>query len=152
MSITNYAPDAPLTAGNAQIMVLPTVKNLEAITVAEWNAGTSIECATRAFGTSADTDVKSDRYLCDTQSRETPGTTSYKVSDITLDVDPQNPAAVFDLLKKGAHVVLANREGVKHDTAATASQRYAAWRCTVNHNVPGELGTDEGQSAPRQRG
>ena len=59
MPVTTYDPDDQYTAGNTTINIMPAVASatLAAVTVAEWDAGTTIQEATEEFsiGTDAST-------------------------------------------------------------------------------------------------
>lgn len=146
-TITEYSPDGMETAGNSRIVVIPTVADINAITLAEWNSGTAIECATTAFALNTETNMIEKRYLCDKIARQRPGARNVTVEALVVEVgDPQAENALLSLLAEDSTVVIAHRPGVEHRAAAASGQKYQAVRVLVtSQNLVG-LSGEEGQT------
>ena len=146
-TITEYNPDGMETAGNSRIVVIPTVADINKITVAEWNSGTAIECATTAFGLNVDVQMRERRMLCDKIARQTPGARTVSVEALVLELgDPQAENALMELLSEDARVVIAHRPGVEHTDAAAAGQKYEAVSVIVASQTLVALSNEDGQT------
>lgn len=146
-TITEYSPDGMETAGNSRIVVIPTVANIDAITVAEFNSGTAIECAIERFGPTIDVAMREVRKLCDKRSREIPGNRKVSIEDIEFELgDPQAENKLVTLLAEDSTVVLVHRPGIDHRDPAAAAQKYQAIRGMVASLRLAPLSTDEGDT------
>ena len=79
-----YNPAAMTTAGRTLIAVVPAVADLDAMTVAEANAGTMIHCATEAFGSTTNVSTQTRKMICDVVGTEKPGARTYQMEQLTL--------------------------------------------------------------------
>lgn len=146
-TITEYNPDGMETAGNSRIVVIPSVADIDKITVTEWNSGTAIECATTAFGLNVDVQMRERRMLCDKIARQTPGVRNVTTEALVIEAgDLQADNALLELLAQGARVVIAHRPSIPHETAAAAGQKYEAVEVIVASQTLVALSNEDGQT------
>jgi len=147
--ITVYDPAGIATAANSRIVVLPAVADLNAITVAEWNAGLAVECATEAFGTQTNVSMVSRKKLCDPVATQRPGDRTYEMSgELRLTLDDPQAADGLELMDKFAlddTVYLAHRPGLAHTDAAAADQRYEGLKAIVAGVDLAPISTEAGE-------
>lgn len=144
---TRYVPSDMKTAGNFKIVFADSIADLAEPTVAELDAGISVECATRNFDQSTNVQTESDQYLCDTEARESIGQRTRQMSPFEFDVtDPQAADDLTDMLTEDAIVYMWVRPGIAHDTAIAASQRGWGYRVEVASidPLPISAGTQSG--------
>lgn len=145
-TITEYGPDGMETAGNSRIVVIPTVADINAITLAEWNSGTAIECATSAFGLNVDVNMIEKKRLCDKIARQRPGNRNVTIEALVLVMgDPQAENAMLELLAEGQTVTIVHRPGIEHRTEGKVGDKYEAVRVQVSSQTLVALSEDEGQ-------
>lgn len=146
-TITEYGPDGMEVAGNSRIVVIPTVADINAITVAEWNSGTAIECATTAFGLNTETAMVETRYLCDKRARQRPGVRTTSMEALVVEIgNPQTVNPLLELLAADARVVIAHRPGLDHATDAAAAQKYEAVEVIITSQDLSAISAEDGQT------
>lgn len=147
MAITVFNPDDTPTAGNVVICLMPAVANLAAPTLAEWNAGTMIQCATEEFENSTSAKTNERKKLCDKVSTQVTGSRTYSASDTAIvSDDPQGDAPYPAILVPDATVFVGVRPGLDHKTEATAGQKVWIDERQVLAIDPVKITTDEGDA------
>lgn len=103
-----------------------------AITAAEWNAATPLQCNIMDYRLSpTDPDTVSQSELCRGSNAQVPTRSNYEGSITVfryLDTDgkPDTDDAVYDLFReKGTTLYLADREGPEQDADGAAGQEYS---------------------------
>lgn len=132
-----YNPAAMTTAGRTLIAIVPAVAKLDAMTIAEANAGTMIHCATEAFGSTTNVSPRTRKMICDVVAVEKPGVRTYQMETLTLMLgDPQTDNDVLDMLTLDANLVFVMRPGLKADKTGiadwAAGQKYVGIKGTVS--------------------
>lgn len=144
-TITEYASDGMEIAAKSRLVWIPTVADIDAISVTEFNTGTAFECATTAFGLVPEVTAREIRKLCDVITRRRVGSRSWSVEALVIDIeDPQAVNALLDLMAADSEGVLVHRPGLEHDAAAAAAQKYEAVKVTVASQALVPLSSDEG--------
>ena len=149
MSITAYDPDDQYTAGNTVINIMPAVASatLVAVTVAEWNAGTMIQCATEEFSMTTEAATASRKKICDKVATQRPGERTYVASDtVIVASSPQAANTLVDGLTLDAIKYVAVRPGLTDSTAAAASQKVWVDKRQVLAVDPEPITTEEGNA------
>lgn len=150
-------PTAAKIYGRENWVLIPTVANINAITVTEWNAATSLDITRIAFAetgkpSQSTNRVTSARRLGDTKQYERIGTSSVTGGDILYAFDPQAAAGsdgkkLFEKIPEGTTAVLAQRRGIARATAAAAGQFYNAYPVEFGPSFPAEAGETEAAEA-----
>ena len=149
MSITAYDPDDQYTAGNTVINIMPAVASatLAAVTVAEWNAGTMIQCATEEFALTTDASTGSRKKICDKVATQRPGTRTYQASDTVITASsPQSANALIEGMALDAIKYVAVRPGLADTTAAAVAQKVWVDKRQVLAVDPEPITTEEGNA------
>lgn len=123
-------PPGFVADASLRVWVVTTIANPAAPTVAEINAGTTIDATcylTAGFSPTASVATISDDRLCLSQVLEDKGVTTWSIDDIEYIYDVQNAASLSNKLYAGlpenAQVYLVARYGMNVDTAAAAAQK-----------------------------
>ena len=149
MSITAYDPDDTYTAGNTVINVMPAVADgtLEKVTVAEWAAGTMIQCATEEFSQTTDASTTTRKKICDRIATQKPGDRTYQAGDtVIVAADPQAANPLLETLALDSIHYVSVRPGLDDKTAATAGQKLWTDKRQVLSVDPEPINTEEGNS------
>lgn len=149
MSITAYDPDDQYTAGNTVINIMPAVASttLAAVTVAEWNAGTMIQCAIEEFAMTTNASTATRKKLCDKVATQRPGARTYEASDtVIVASSPQAANALIEGLTLDAIKYVAVRPGLADTTAAAAAQKIWVDKRQVLAVDPEPMTTEEGNA------
>ena len=120
MPITTYDPDDQYTAGNTTINIMPAVAAaaLDKATIAEWDAGTTIQEATEEFSIGTDASTISRKKIGDTVSTQKPGARTYNISDTVLVASsPQAANTLIEGLTIDAIKYIGVRPGLSDTTA-----------------------------------
>jgi len=123
-------PPGFVADASLRVWVVTTIANTAAPTVAEINAGTTIDATcylTNGFSPDAAVATISDDRLCLAQILEDKGVTTWSISELEYIFDVQNAASVSNKLYAGlpenAQVFIVPRYGMNVDTAAAAGQK-----------------------------
>ena len=123
-------PPGFVADASLRVWVVTTIANTAAPTVAEINAGTTIDATcylTNGFSPDASVATISDDRLCLAQILEDKGATTWSISELEYVFDVQTPASVSNTLYAGlpenASVYIVARYGMNVDTAAAAGQK-----------------------------
>lgn len=147
MSLTTYDPDDSYTAGNTTINIMPAVASatLAAVTVAEWNAGTTVQEATEEFSTTTDAQTIPRKKIGDTIATQLPGARTYQMSDTVLVASsPQAANALIEGLTLDAIKYIGVRPGLADTTAAAAAQKIWVIKARVLAVDPEPITTEDG--------
>ena len=131
MTISVFNPDGVEVLGNSRVLALPAAADLDAITVAEGNAGTAIECSIKQFGATTDVTYINAQYLCDKVAKRRVGRREYNMEPLTIKVDPQDTEAIEAIFYEDAKVTLMHRPGIEHTEELATGQKYQAVQGTV---------------------
>mgnify|MGYP006862888211 FL=1 len=146
MPVSVYNPEGIETIENSKLMLVPSIKKLDAATVTELKAGTEITCALRSFESSSDASESEDKRICRRDAGKRPGPVTYGLSDTDIIIDdPQKDDEVIAGLEPGVHTIIVEFPNVKPGSEITAGQKYYAWKSTVKTKTPGKLSTDDGE-------
>lgn len=147
MPITVFNPDDTFTAGNVVINLMPAVANIKAPTLAEWNAGTMIQCATEEFESSTAVKTNERKKLCDKVSTQVTGSRTYSASDTAIvSGDPQGATPYPAIIIPDATVYVGVRPGLDHTVAAAAAQKVWIDERQVLAIDPVKITTDDGDA------
>lgn len=147
MPITVYDPSDYYTAGNTVINILPAVANIATPTLAEWNAGTVIQCATEEFSVSTNASTQTRRKICDKIASQIPGDRTYEAGDtVIVASDPQTANALLASLALDAVVYVGLRPGLDDDTAPAAVQKVWMDKRQVLTVDPEPVNTESGNA------
>lgn len=149
MSLTTYDPDDTYTAGKTTINIMPAVASatLAAVTLAEWNAGTTVQEATEEFSTTTDASTLSRKKIGDTISTQLPGSRTYQLSDTVLVAsDPQTANTLIAGLTLDSIKYIGVRPGLADTTAAAASQKIWVVKARVLAVDPEPITTEDGNA------
>ena len=149
MPVTTYDPDDQYTAGNTTINIMPAVASatLAAVTVAEWDAGTTIQEATEEFSVGTDASTISRKKIGDTVSTQKPGARTYTISDTVLVASsPQSANTLIEGLTIDAIKYIAVRPGLPDTTAAAAAQKVWVVKAQVLACDPEPITTEDGNA------
>ena len=119
-------PTAINVAANTTINLLPALADttLAAVTLAEWNAGTTVQCAIREFNLSGSVATSSEQFLCDPEVSETTGATTWSVDPLVVQTgDPQAANSLLDALTPGTTRYIVRRLGLPHGAAGAIAQK-----------------------------
>lgn len=118
---TKYDPDDYYTAGNTVINIMPAVVAIAAPTLAEWNAGTEVQCAVEEFAMTTNVSTSERKKICDKIATQRPGQRTYEASDtVIVSSDPQAANPLLASLTLDSKHYVGVRPG-KDDTTAAAS-------------------------------
>lgn len=149
MSLTTYDPDDTYTAGNTTINIMPAVGSatLAAVTVAEWNAGTTIQEATEEFSTTTDASTIPRKKIGDKIATQLPGARTYQMSDTVLVADSLQAAnTLIDGLTLDSIKYIGVRPGLDDTTAAAAAQKVWVIKARVLAVDPEPITTEDGNA------
>lgn len=149
MPITTYDPDDQYTAGNTTINIMPAVAAaaLDKATIAEWDAGTTIQEATEEFSISTDASTISRKKIGDTVSTQKPGARTYNISDTVLVASsPQAANTLIEGLTIDAIKYIGVRPGLPDTTAAAAAQKVWLVKVQVLACDPEPITTEDGNA------
>lgn len=132
--------------GYVAVRVLPAVANLDAPTLAEWNAGIDISCYLTPDGytPSVDQQVATDERLCSTQTFEQPGRITNSLDLIYIDntnsPNEETDNKAKDTLVPGSEHVIGVRRGMPYAAAAATGQKVTLFpvKPGVYSELPGE--------------
>lgn len=123
-------PPGFVSDASLRVWIVMTLANPAAPTVAEINAGTTIDATcylTNGFNPDASTATITDDRLCLAQVLEDKGTTTWSIDDLEYIYDVQNAASLsnklYAALPEGATPFIVARYGMNVDTAAIAGQK-----------------------------
>lgn len=126
VTIYDGRTDAVTVASNVAVVLVPAVADttLEDITLAEYNAGTAIECSIREFSLTGTVQNRQEQFLCDADASEWGGPVTWTIDPVVIQAgDPQDANTLLDGLTKGEIRYIVQRLGLAHDTAAAAGQK-----------------------------
>jgi len=149
MPLTTYDPDDQYTAGNTTINIMPAVASatLAAVTVAEWDAGTTIQEATEEFSLTTDASTLSRKKIGDTVATQRPGSRTYQISDTVLVASsPQSANTLIEGLTIDAIKYIGVRPGLADTTAAAAAQKVWLAKVQVLSCDPEPITTEDGNA------
>lgn len=149
MSITVFDPDDTYTARNTVINIMPAVASatLAGATLAEWNAGTMIQCAIEEFSMTTDAQTRTRKKLCDDVAAQAPGARTYQAGDtVVVAPDPQTANTFLDSLTVGAVKYVSVRPGMADDTAAAATQKIWLDKRQILSIDPEPITTEDGNA------
>lgn len=134
--VTAYDPRATAinVAANSTINLLPALSSADysAVTLAEWNAGTTVQCAIREFGLNGSVATSTDQFLCDAETMENTGATTWSVDPLVIQTgDPQAANALLDPLVPGVTRYIVRRLGLPHAAAGAAAQKVTVIKVQV---------------------
>lgn len=134
--VTAYDPRlaAINVAANSTINLLPALASadMSAVTLAEWNAGTTVQCAIREFDLAGSVATGTEQFLCDAEEMETTGATKWTVAPLVIQTgDPQAANALLDALTPGTTRYIVRRLGIAHATAGAVGQKVTTIRVQV---------------------
>lgn len=114
-----------LNDGNIKLYYVPTIANIAAPTVAELDAGTSLECLVTADGlaVSVDEEVVSIPKLCETNTSQAPGRATYGITLTIARQDTEAEDVGWTTLLRGTAGYLVMRYGVDHEQAWAADDK-----------------------------
>ena len=132
--------------GYVAVRALPAVANLDAPTLAEWNAGIDISCSLTSDGStpSVDQQVATDERLCSTQVFEQPGRITNSLDLIYIDntnsPNEETDNKAKDTLVPGSEHVIGVRRGMPYEAAAATGQKVTLFpvKPGVYSELPGE--------------
>ena len=149
MPITTYDPDDQYTAGNTTINIMPAVAAaaLDKATIAEWDAGTTIQEATEEFSIGTDASTISRKKIGDTVATQKPGARTYNISDTVLVASsPQAANTLIEGLTIDAIKYIGVRPGLSDTTAAAAAQKVWLVKVQVLACDPEPITTEDGNA------
>lgn len=133
MALTEYAPDAVLTAGNTLLGAAPAIADIKAPKVSELGASTVFQCATEGFGSTTNVQKGTRKMLCDRVGKEKVTDRTYGVEKITIMLgNPQEVNALLDTLVLDSKHFLWLRPGIPDDQAIAAGQKVLVVEATVD--------------------
>jgi hypothetical protein len=139
-----YNPPGVDTLGNETLLWVPTIADLEEMTVTEATAtgAINVSMAVRGFSPGGDQGSSEDIRLGTKTSFENPGRFKPTIDDITYVYDPQADTGDatnkhFETLIGGAVGYLVDIRGLDaQDWAAAADQKYVAYPVTLGEQRP----------------
>ncbi|MGZ5422637.1 MAG: phage tail tube protein [Aeromicrobium sp.] len=151
-------PAATKLYGRENWVFIPDVADINAITVTEWAAASSLDITRVAFASTGKPSqstnrVTAERRLGDTKTYESIGTSNVTGGDLLYAFGDQAAAGsdekkFYEMIPEGTTGVLVNRRGVPRATAATAGQFYHAYPVEFGPSFPASAGDGEaGESA-----
>ena len=147
MPLTTYDPDDTYTAGNTTINIMPAVASasLVAVTVAEWDAGTTVQEATEEFSTTTDASTLSRKKIGDTIATQLPGSRTYQMSDTVLVASSLQAAnTLIEGLTLDSIKYIGVRPGLADTMAAAAAQKVWVIKARVLAVDPEPISTEDG--------
>lgn len=147
MPLTTYDPDDQYTAGKTTINIMPAVASatLVAVSVAEWDAGTTIQEATEEFSLTTDASTLARKKIGDTIATQRPGARTFQMSDSVLVAsDPQAANALIAGLALDSIKYIGVRPGLADATAAAASQKVWVVKVRVLAVDPEPINVEDG--------
>lgn len=133
MSVTTYAPDAALTAGNTLIGDAPAIADIDAPKLTELQASTMIQCATEAFGSGTTVNKRTRKMICDKVGTETVGSRTYTMETLTIMYgDPQDANAFVDSLVLDSTHFFWTRPGLDDSVALAAAQKVLVIKAKID--------------------
>lgn len=144
MSLTVFNPDGVEVLENSAVIVAPAVADLDKPTVAEYNAGTAIQCSIKAFGISTDVSYVSSQYLCDKVAKKRVGNREYNLEPLTIKIGDPQAETISAKFVEDSVVYLIHRPGLKHTTPAAASQKAQVIKARVAAVDLVPIGVEEG--------
>lgn len=152
MTIT--MPATVKSFGNETLHILTSKPaNLAAVTAAEHGAGKNITChMVGDWYVPAETNkVARQRKMCQTQTTEALGVTTWQPGDLTYTYLPQLAGTAsspgneaYEALVQGAIVYMIQRLGKGGTTALATGDKYLLWPLELGPQVPGVSADDEG--------
>lgn len=147
--ISVYNPAKISVAGKSRIVIMPAVADINAITLAEWNAGTAVECATDSFGIRTNVSFTSSQMLCDTAASQEIGERTYELADalqfVLDDLQSTTDPELLAKLDVDNTIFLGHRPGMDHTAVAAADQRYEGAEAVVAAVDLVPISTEAGQ-------
>lgn len=139
--------------GRDNWVLIPSVADINAITVTEWNAASSFDISRVLFASTGKPSqstnrVSAERRLGDTKTYERIGTSNVTGGDMLYAHDDQALAGadgqkLYETIPDGTTSVLANRRGIPRATAGAAGQGYHAYPVEFGPSFPAEAGDAE---------
>lgn len=152
--MTISMPATVKSFGNETLHVLTTLPGAPAaITAAQVTAGKNITChMVGDWYVPAETNkVARQRKMCETQTTESLGITTWQPGDLTYTYLPQlagTPSSpgneAYEAMPQGATVYVIQRLGKSGKTTLTTGDRYLLWPLELGPQVPGPSSDDEG--------
>ena len=139
--VTAYDPRATAinVAANTTVAFLPAIASadLSVVTLAEFNAGTTVQCAIREINASGSVATSTEQFLCDAEVAQTTGATTWSIDPIVIQSgDPQAANPLLDALVPGTVRYIVQRRGLPHAAAAAAAQKISVFKVEVTLNEP----------------
>lgn len=139
--------------GRENWVLIPSVNDINAITVTEWNAASSFDITRVIFASSGKPSqstnrATAERRMGDTKTYEFIGDSAVTGGDIIYAFADQAVAGddgkrLFEEIPEGTTAVLANRRGHPRATTAIAGQFYNAFPVEFGPSFPADAGTGE---------
>lgn len=146
MAITVYNPEGIETVANSRFVMVPSGAVLDALTIAEIDAGTEFTCALTEFESGADSSENEDKRICRRDAGKRAGSVTYSINDFPIiQTDPQEEDPFIDGLVSGVQRIIVEFPNITPGTATAAGQKYYAWKSTLKSRVPGKISTDDGE-------
>lgn len=152
--MTISMPATVKSFGNETLHVLTTVPGAPtAITAAQVTAGKNITCHMIGdwYVPADTTKVARKRKMCETQTTESLGTTTWQPGDLMYTYLPQLAGVAssagneaYEAMPQGATVYLIQRLGKGGKTALATGDKYLLWPIELGPQVPGVSSDDEG--------
>jgi hypothetical protein len=152
--MTVFFPEATQVYGNTSVVVVQTIANPEAPSLAtDINAATSVNVSCYLYsggvGTSTTNKGEAPRRLCTTSVLQNFGQTTYEVTDLQYTYDPQEDLThenndARNALTEGSEVYLVVRRGLNaQDTAYAAAQKVDVWHVRLGPQNKTQTGDGE---------
>ena len=133
------------------VVWVPTLANPAAPTVAELSAASAVSIAcylTGTFEPTAETETNEDKRYCSSDTSETPGKTTWSITDLEYIGDPQNPestsnkAATALVEDASGYIVRRMGKDIEANPAIVAGDFVEVYSVTLGKQVflPGESG------------
>lgn len=136
MALTEWNPATRISRGNVAVGVVPTIANINSPTVAELDAGLSLDCSITTFNGTSSVDSETVDWLYSPQSEQLPGTTTHSIDDLTIKATGQDDEQLIQGLKIGETVYIWRRDGLGHDKKISSGQKVWIWKATITSIDP----------------
>lgn len=136
--LTQWNPSTQISRGNVAVGVAPVVIDINAPTVAEFDAGIGLDCSITTFNGTSSTDSEAIDWLCDPASENLPGSTSHSMDDLVIKATGQEDEDLIAGLNIGDTVYIWRRDGIAHADAVAAGQKVWVWKAVITSIDPVE--------------
>ena len=150
-------PASTPTYGKENWILVLTAADINAITVAEINATSSLDITRIAFASTgkpaqSTNRPTAERRLGDTKTYEFIGTSNVTGGDLLYAFNPQGALLsdgkkLFEKIPEGTTAILVQRRGIARATAVAAGQFYNAYPVQFGPSFPADAGADEAAEA-----